>query len=170
MDRDALLRVLAAPGPRAEHSDRLDDFGQLVGSWDLDMTALESWGDQRRFAGEWHFGWVLDGRSVQDVLITRSESGDVVGYGSTVRSFDARRGVWWVVWQDPLAGEFAVLLGGRESDSLVLEGQWTLANRQPFRWTFSGITSDSFEWTSEVADDGGAWQLRERFVARRRRT
>jgi hypothetical protein len=89
---------------------------------------------------------------------------------STIRSFDARRGVWWVVWQDPLAGEFAVLVGGREGDSLALEGQWTLANRQPFRWTFSGITSDSFEWSNEVADDGGAWRLRERFVARRRQS
>ena len=168
MSDDALLRFLSADGPRPEHAEQLESFGRLAGSWDLEMTALDPDGSSQNFTGEWHFGWVLEGRSVQDVLITRSAEGEVVGYGSTVRSFDARRGVWWVVWQDPLAGEFAVLLGRPDRDRMVLDGQWNIADDgRAFRWTFSNITAASFEWTSEVSD-GDTWRLRERFMARRR--
>jgi hypothetical protein len=164
-----MIESLAADGPH----DGTDDamlFGRLVGSWDLDMTAHESDGTTRRFQGEWRFGWVLQGRAVQDVLITRSLEGEVVGYGSTIRSFDPGRRLWWVVWQDPMAGEFSVLLARPEDDRIVMDGQWTIAEGDlRFRWTFSEITAESFLWEAEISEDGGnTWRLKEEIRARRR--
>jgi hypothetical protein len=169
-DHDAMLRLLAADGPHPEYADELMVFGRLVGSWDLDMTAFHPDGSSRRFVGEWHFGWALQGRAVQDVLITRSLDGDVMGFGSTIRSLDPQRGVWWVVWQDPLAGEFGVLLARADGDRIVLDGQWTIADDgRRFRWTFSRITADSFQWEGHTSEDGGkTWRLVEEMEARRR--
>ena len=163
-----MFRFLEAGGPCADHADELMLFGQFVGSWDLDIKAFDGDGVARTFAGEWHFGWALEGRAVQDVLITRSLQGEVVGFGSTVRSFDPKRDLWWIVWQDPLAGEFSVLLARAEGDRIVLEGQWTIGDPpQHFRWTFSDITADSFHWEGHLLDGGGRWQLAEAMHARR---
>ena len=162
-----MLEHLGADGPDPANREALDLFGRLAGSWELDMRGDPGDGTELRLLGEWHFGWVLEGRTVQDVLITRDPDGTVVGYGSTVRSFDRRRGTWWIVWQDPLAGEFAVLLAGPEDDRIVLEGQWTIAGPEHvFRWTFSEITDDSFRWQSHHRKDG-EWRLMEEFLAKR---
>jgi hypothetical protein len=161
---------LAASGPDPEHRDEMALFGQFIGSWDIEMVSMPPGKLQDRFIAEWHFGWALEGRAVQDVLITRRPSGELVGYGSTVRSFDRRRGSWWIVWQDPLAGEFAVLLARQEGGDIVLEGQWTLgAPNARFRWTFHNIQHDSFEWSGHVASDADSeWQLVEHMQATRR--
>jgi hypothetical protein len=171
---DQMMRKLIADGPDAGQRDQLGLFGQLVGSWDADMTAYDETGKATSFVAEWHLGWILQGRALQDVIITRStDSGDVVGYGSTVRTFDAQRGVWWIVWQDPLAGEFAVLLAREEGDRIVLDGQWWVGqagdSKGRFRWTFSQIRPASFHWEAHLsADEGATWQLRETIEARRR--
>lgn len=168
-DRD-MLQGLTADGPHPENSNELMLFGRFVGSWDLAMTAFDVDGDSREFIGEWNFGWALQGRAVQDVLITRSLDGQVVGYGSTIRSLDAEKGVWWVVWQDPLAGEFSVLLARADGDRIVLDGQWTIADDgREFRWTFSDITADSFRWQAHISEDGRTtWRLVEEMRALRR--
>jgi hypothetical protein len=163
-----MLGHLEADGPEAAHCDDLELFGRLIGSWELDMRSIDREGATHKFSGEWHFGWVLEGRAVQDVLITRSLDGEIVGYGSTVRSFDRRTGRWWIVWQDPLAGEFSVLFGQPEGDRIVLRGQWTLGDAtRSFRWTFSAITEESFRWESHILEDGGEWRLREEMWAKR---
>lgn len=165
-----MLELLPASGPASERKAELGAFGKLVGSWDLEMTAWPEDGRRHDFTGEWHFGWVLQGRTVQDVLITRSRDGTIVGYGSTVRSLDPNEDRWWVVWQDPLAGEFAVLLARADGDRIVMNGQWSIADDgRDFRWTFSEMTETSFLWRNEVSSDGGeTWRTAEEFRARRR--
>ncbi len=62
--------VLAAPGRSHEIPESADAYGWLIGSWELDVCHY--WGVDvaaRRIKGEAHFGWVLEGRGVQDVWI-----------------------------------------------------------------------------------------------------
>jgi hypothetical protein len=165
---DVMLNRLSAEGPDPAHREEMMLFGRLVGSWQLDMVSFPPEQAARKFSAEWHFGWALGGRAVQDVLITRSPNGEVVGYGSTVRSFDPRRGLWWIVWQDPLAGEFSVLLAKPEGDRIVLHGEWTLGGAtRAFRWTFSEIALDTFRWECHIQEDDGEWQLAEEIRAKR---
>jgi hypothetical protein len=148
----------------------METFGQFVGSWDLTMAAIGADGSWTELVAEWHFGWALHGRAVQDVLITRQHDGALVGYGTTVRTYDDRDGKWWIVWQDPIAHEFAVLFARHEGDEIVLEGQWPTSSDRRFRWVFSAITPASFNWEAQISSDGGtSWEVGEVIDARRRR-
>jgi len=138
------VRYLVSDEPSPGLRDELATFGQFVGSWDLTMAAIEPDGGRTELVAEWHFGWALHGRAVQDVLITRQTDGQLVGYGTTVRTYDDRDGKWWIVWQDPLAHEFAVLYARPQGDTIDLEGQWPGASGVRFRWVFSQITPDTF--------------------------
>jgi hypothetical protein len=177
VSNDTMIGLLAADRPHAAHTDKLLLFGQFVGSWDLDMLAYTPDGDSRRFIGEWHFGWVLEGRAIQDVLIAKPASpdqddpaGPQGGIGSTLRVYDPRMDAWWVVWAGPVDGEFSTLLARPDGDRIVLEGQWSIGgDGQRFRWSFSKITSDRFEWQAHLSSDGGqTWRLVEQMHARRR--
>src|SRR5262249_8970085 len=65
-----MLAALGADGPAAGFESELALFGQFVGSWELDRTEYTVDGRVASVhRGEWHFGWVLGGRAIQDVWI-----------------------------------------------------------------------------------------------------
>ena len=64
---NAFLDALQAAGPAADRAGKMALYGQFVGSWDLDVTEYRDDGTTRQRPGEWHFGWALEGRAVQDV-------------------------------------------------------------------------------------------------------
>ena len=74
-------------GPAGEHADKLMLFGQFVGDWEFDLIEIRPDGTKVNAKGEWHFGWVLEGRAVQDVWIVHSlkPGGTAAEYGTTVR-------------------------------------------------------------------------------------
>lgn len=148
----AVIRALAADGPDPDRVDALLDFGQFVGSWDVEVAFYDAKGDvtERRRA-EWHFGWVLEGRAVQDVLtgppaVERCVTGSPAReYGSSMRMYDRRRHLWHVSWFAPIGAVVVHLTGGRRGDELVLEG--VEQDGTNCRWVFSEITSDTFVWS-----------------------
>jgi hypothetical protein len=99
------LEALGAGGSAPDRGGKMDLYGRFVGSWDLDVVQFPENGASRRRKGEWHFGWALEGRAVQDVWIVppRGELrlGDAAAntnsYGTTLRVFDPRIDAWWSV-------------------------------------------------------------------------
>jgi hypothetical protein len=147
-----LAAVLGAAGRSPEVPESADAYGWLVGSWDLDVRNY--WGDVSGLGlkGEAHFGWVLEGRAVQDVWILPRRSERTAGpdkgrnmYGTTMRVWDAALQAWKVTWINPVTGARADLVGRWSGKDVVQIG--ALANGTPIRWIFSEITRDSFRWT-----------------------
>jgi hypothetical protein len=66
---NAFLDALGADGPAADRAGKMDLYGRLIGSWDLDVMHIAEDRTVRRRKGEWHFGWALEGRAIQDVWI-----------------------------------------------------------------------------------------------------
>ncbi|WP_204280043.1 hypothetical protein, partial [Raoultella ornithinolytica] len=61
------LAAFGATGPSPDRGDKMELYGWLIGSWDLEVSAFMPDGSVRKRPGEWHFGWVLEGRAIQDV-------------------------------------------------------------------------------------------------------
>lgn len=173
-DAKTMIQLLDADGPDAERADGLMQFGWLVGSWDIEAMFWDRDGNviaERR--GEWHFGWVLQGRAIQDVLITppRDElqrtGGPVREYGSTFRLYDPETDRWRVTYYAPVKGIAVDLTARRDGDRIVLEGVEPSGTLD--RWIFSDIAPDAFTWSGyESVDDGRTWPLVERMKVRRR--
>src|SRR2546428_12123368 len=62
--------IVGAPGPNPEHAEALMLFGQFVGGWDVEAKQHTPDGKTQTLHGEWHFFWVLEGRAIQDVIMT----------------------------------------------------------------------------------------------------
>jgi hypothetical protein len=67
--RDAMIRVLASRSANPFLGEEAKTFHRLIGSWDADFGFPQSDGTVRHKKGELHFGWVMDGRAVQDLWI-----------------------------------------------------------------------------------------------------
>jgi hypothetical protein len=167
--------VLAAPGRSPEIPASADVYGWLIGSWELEV--VHYWADvsDRGIKGEAHFGWVLEGRAVQDVWITppRSErTGDfdktTNTYGTTLRVWDPALQAWRVTWINPVTSQRAELIGRWSGKDVVQLG--ARPDGTAIRWIFTDITPDSFHWIGETLEpDGKTWKLAGEYRAKRLR-
>ena len=159
-----MIRELASRGPHASLGAQAQTFDRFVGAWDLDCDIYGEDGKTTHFRGSWIFGWVLDGRVMQDVLI----EGDAESRrGTTVRFYDAKFKGWRIVWIPPLSGNVIMLKGGAIGDRIVLQGRDV--NGSMLRWSFNDIQADSFLWRGESSsDEGKTWRTEQVMRLRRR--
>jgi hypothetical protein len=174
MTHSRFLEALGADGPAADRAGKMELYGRFVGSWDLDVAQFPQAGVTRRRKGEWHFGWALEGRAIQDVWIVppRGElrhgdaAANVNSYGTTLRIYDPRIDAWQIQWSDPVTQNFLQMIGRRDGDDIVQLG--TAPDGHLIRWSFRQITRESFQWLGEVsADEGANWHCNVEFSAKR---
>jgi len=169
----AFATALTAASRSSDIPESGDLYGGLIGSWELDVFDYGVSGDVQRGRGEVHFGWVLEGRAVQDVWIMpgrneRPANPDRIRnrYGTTLRVWDASIRAWRVTWINPVTGARNELIGRRDGRDLVQLG--THADGTPIRWIFTDLTPDSFRWIGEaLQSDGKTWKLEAEFHGRR---
>jgi hypothetical protein len=165
---------LFSPSPSAELAEAAALYEGLIGSWDVEVTDYDADGTRRTTAGEWHFGWALEGRAVQDVFIVPRRTDRAVSglprqgnrYGTTVRFYDPARQAWRIVWVNPVSGAVNTLVARKEGDAIVQEG--VNDDGSLLRWSFVELRRDRFHWVGEGSIDGGAtWHTHAEFFGRR---
>jgi len=84
-----------------------------------------------------------------------------------MRFYDAKAGLWRVVWVAPVSRNLLILKGGAQGERILLEGQDS--DGSWLRWSFNDIQADSFVWRGESSRDGGkTWRLEEEHRMKRR--
>jgi arginase len=160
-----------AEGPDPAYADKLQLFGQFVGSWDLVVTNHPGYGTAGTIPAEWHFAWALGGRATQDVWIAPNRAERAKGrdgeWGATLRFYDETIDAWRSTWIGPRNRVVMPFLGRAVGDEIVLEGSFEEGVLT--RWIFSEITPESFSWRAvDSKDDGVTWILLQEMTARRR--
>lgn len=172
---DTFREALHAGGPDPLHAEALQLYGRFVGAWTVQLTDRFPDGSVDRSTGEWHFGWVLQGRAVQDVWIAppsprrnqEPPAGYPLRYGSTLRMYQPQSGTWRITWTDPALGLWVTQIGRADGADIVQEGR--APDGAAMRWSFRDIRPDRFLWLDEVShDDGASWFLQLEMQASRR--
>ncbi len=168
--------LLAAPGRSPEIPESSDIYGWLVGSWELEILHFNATDmSARGMKGEAHFGWVLEGRAIQDVWIMprHSERTPDLGksnnmYGTTQRIWDPAIQAWLIRWINPATGRRDEQIGRKVGKDIVQIG--VRPDGTVTRWRFTEVTRDSFHWIGESLNaDGQTWKLEGEFRAKRMR-
>jgi hypothetical protein len=169
-----MIEALEAQAPFPEHAEQLMLFGCLVGSWDIVGRFFDTDGNvTKEHRGEWHFGWILEGRAIQDVLISpprdaRTADEPSHEYGTTIRVYDPKIDGWRVTFISTVFGATVNLTGRKHGDEIWLEGPGP--DGRPNRWTFSEITDESVRWQGFISsDEGRTWVRDEEILLSRRR-
>jgi hypothetical protein len=167
--------ALMAPARSQEIAEPEDLYGYLIGSWELEGHRYEPGGGRISGNGEVHFGRTLEGRAVQDAWIMPKRPERAAGmdtrvnrYGTTLRVWNPSIQAWDISWIDPVTGSRDRMIARSAGQEIVQVG--TRADGTPIRWSFTGITRDSFHWLGEaLQDDGRTWRLEAEFYAQRKR-
>jgi hypothetical protein len=171
-----LIAALHAEGPAPDRAGALKLYGQFIGDWNADIVTYTPDGVRHRGQGEIHFGWILEGRAIQDVWMiprrkdrrTGAPEMPVAGnwYGTTIRVYDPDLDAWRIFWIDPATNSYRQQIGRRRGADIVQEG--TTESGALSRWSFTEITPHSFHWKGEVSTGkGAAWRLVVEVFARR---
>ena len=160
-EKSGFMHALHSDGPAADRAEQLQLYAWLIGDWVMDATVILTDGSTFKGAGEIHFGWVLQGRAIQDVWILPG-----IFYGTTLRIYDPGIGAWHIIWSDPMRQYYTRQLGRAEGDDIVQIGKTD--SGVTLRWRFTEITPDSFRWLGERSHDNGkSWQFEAEFRCRR---
>jgi hypothetical protein len=98
--REAMITALGSATPNPSMGEEAQTFDRLVGTWDAEFTFYRDDGTVFHKKGELLFGWIMDGRAIQDLWIgypTESQKERTIG--TTIRFFDTARsssGVWFL--------------------------------------------------------------------------
>jgi hypothetical protein len=161
MAPSSFIAALHSASPAADRADKLRLYGWLVGHWTMDATVYRDDGTRHQGQGEIHFGWVLEGRAIQDVWIFPG-----VFYGTTLRVYDPGIDAWHILWSDPVRQVYTRQIGRAQGADIVQLGNNDAG--EAVRWGFTQIRPDSFRWTGERSrDNGKTWQLQAEFFAQR---
>ncbi len=174
--RSSMLEVLGAGGPAADRAADMMLYSWLIGSWDVEVLDRHPDGAPRPATGEWHFGWILEGRAIQDVFIVprraeRTMDGTALAgnrYGTTLRVFNPADGTWRIDWTNPVTQARNSMIARKAGAEIVQDGLDAEDGVGRYRWIFSEITPNAFRWRAEVSSDGGrSWQITVAFRATR---
>ena len=128
------------------HDANVELFGRFVGAWVFDGTDIAADGTETHYRGRWDFGYILNGRAVQDVLYC-----DGVDHGTTIR-IPRGDGTWDVVWATPVHHKVVRLRGRPDGQRIVIT---SVDTDRTLRWSFNHIKPDAFVWRGEESTDGG---------------
>ena len=161
---DPMLEALHAAQPHEALAAKLQLYGRFVGSWHLDVDYRPFTGAPVRGEGECHFGWVLDGRGIQDVWIFPSRRAHAATpaapygfYGTTYRWYDPRIDAWHIHWFEPNRLVALKQVARAVGPDIVQVGE---ENGLMRRWRYVDITDRSFRWIGDASwDKGATWTL-----------
>ena len=160
------LTALGSEGPPADRAKDMDLYGWLIGSWDMDTIHYLGDGTIQKSNGECHFGWVLEGRAIQDIWIRPKRPAPSTMYGTTLRIFDPGIGGWHIIWNDPLNQDSSRQIGRAEGNDIVQIGDDSRGLK--VRWRFTEITDNSFHWIGEErSSESDPWRITYEHLARR---
>ena len=159
------LAALGSEGPPADRAKDMDLYGWLIGSWIMDTARHLDDGTIQKSTGEIHFGWVLEGRAIQDIWIRPKRAPSTL-YGTTLRIFDPGIDGWHIIWSDPLNQDYSRQIGRAEGKDIVQNGDDSRGLKA--RWRFTEITVDSFHWIGEErSSNSDPWLVTYEHFARR---
>jgi hypothetical protein len=167
------LTALAAAERSSEIPEAEDLYGWLVGDWELEVCHyLDLDVSSHKIMGGAHFGWVLEGRAIQDVWFyprpteRRASKEKLITYGTTLRVWDPAIRAWRITWINPMRNHCEQQIGRRAGKDIIQLG--VRPDGTTTRWMFTEITPDTFHWLGHALEpDGKTWKLETEFRARR---
>lgn len=167
------LEALSFSGAASDRAEKMMLYGQFVGSWDLRYVDCDPDGSREEGAGEVHFGWVLEGRAIQDVWISpprkdrKTISTTRNTYGTTLRVYDPNIDAWHIFWINPVSQVYNTMIGRKVGDDIVQE--YREVDGTLNQWIFTEITPKSFHWIGRSSMDvRKGWDVGTEFFARRK--
>jgi hypothetical protein len=164
-----MATALEAASPHPSLGAQAEVLGRLVGAWDVEYTDFRKDGTTRHRTGELHFGWVLDGRVLQDLwVVDPSGTSKEREVYTDLFYFEPKSGSWHVASVDPYEASVATFAGGVLGDNRIVLESHDLVPNETRRWSFNDISPSSLVFRDEASSDGGkSWTLKSEYHMRR---
>lgn len=179
------LETLIAHGPAVEQDAAMQLFGQFIGSWagrartrnyqvnEYGEVYFDTGDVYREASLEVHFGWVLQGRAIQDVWISPAQKdiqnpSDVRMYGTTLRVYNAHQQCWYNTFIDPVTTQSIYRMKVYDTGNDIVQ-EFTTRSGKICQWIFADISTAFFHWMwRESTDEGITWDVPAEFFVYRK--
>jgi hypothetical protein len=164
-----IATALDAVGPHSSIVREATAFTRLIGTWDVKYTDFTKAGKALHRTGKLHFGWVMDGRVLQDLwVVDASGTSKEREVYTDLFYFDPKARTWHDAFVDPHAATVATFVGGPIGSSQIVMESHDLDPAETHRWSFNDISSNSLVFRDEASSDNGkTWTLKSEYDMKR---
>ncbi len=145
-------------GLNAEAPPETQILGQLVGTWDIDQSIVDSdgsWGNRKRKA-IWRWYYILEGNAIQDDWISFDSLNNEHVSGTNIRIYNEEEKQWYMAWIDKTVRRLATFTATNDSGMVIMDGH--NAKGRHIKNIFYNITENEFDWRQEwTQDEGKSW-------------
>ena len=146
--------LFISPFIYGQEKSEFDKMSFIIGEWVYDAKSLLSDGTYQPQTFYSNAKYIFGGNALQDDFCFKNQNGDLVVYGSTIRSYDAKAGKWKMLWYnynlsfitemegDYRDGEFHFTGKGADEKGTYLE-----------RITFYEISENEYSFTEKLLMD-----------------
>ena len=156
---------IASTAANPDAPAEVQQFGQLVGSWQCKGENLQPDGTWQASPGTsvWDWYYVLDGYAVQDVWRPHTSGNPNAAQGTNLRTYDPETGIWDVVWTTQNVPAIEKYRAAYRNDEIHIVAERPSNQFFPshlMHITFHNIDEDHFDWRYEASGltDGQNWQ------------
>lgn len=148
----------------AQQKSEFDKMNFLIGQWEFDANSLNEDGtyQPQKFISKVEY--IFGGHALRDDFCFKNQQGDLITYGSTIRSYDVQAGKWKMLWYNYNLSFVTQMVGDYKDGEFHFTGEGTDEKGDYVeRISFYNISTDKYSWKSDKSYDGGTTWLKNFF-------
>ena len=152
-------------------SDKIAQWGKLVGNWDIVVDMLDEEGNvAQSFDAEWNWFYIMNGLAIQDVFILprRAENIDPSNYfiGTGIRVYDDKNKKWQTTWIDTSTKKIEMREAASSDKEIIIIQDSEDGSK--LKYTYYDMNDNTFRWKQESMNNSGGWKVTQTVVAKRK--
>jgi hypothetical protein len=134
-------------------------FNHLIGEWEIQDYVPDVQGRWKKGQGaDWIWNKTLNGNAFQDNWISppidKKFEKSLRQWATVIRIFNPKKQQWEMAWMTSQSKQIDTFTAIETQDKVVMKGFYSGYNT---KITFSGITSNSFNWKMEFEQADKSW-------------
>lgn len=128
----------------------------FIGQWEMETIDIQPDGTFVKGKAKSIVKYILDGNAMQDDFMTIGESGEILFWGTSIRSYNPRTDKFQIVWIMPGYRGLTDIVAEWKEDKLISTGKgYDYAGEFLERFEYYDIKKNSYSFKMDRSYDGG---------------
>lgn len=148
----------------AQKTNEFKKMDFLIGNWKFNAKSLMPDGSYQPQVFYSKVESIFGGNAHRDNFHYKNQNGDLILYGSTIRSYNIQSGKWKMLWYNYNLSHITEMSGDFKNNEFHFQAKGRDAKGEYIeKITFYNISKDSYSWKSDKSYDKGQTWLKKHF-------
>lgn len=141
-----------------------DKMSFLIGEWKYQAKSLTPRGNFLEEIFYTKCTYIFNETAHKDDFFTKDANGNLICYGTTIRTYDSRRGIWRMLWVESNLSITTQMTGEYKKGKFLFDGKGADERGEYLeKIEFYDLSKDQYSWKMDRSYDGGKTSMKNYF-------